>query len=264
MRLAELRPDVIKLDRSAVRAAAGGTEQIAVIEALVSLGRRLGSLVLAEGVESLEDLALLAGLGVDLAQGWAIAPPAPRFDGVPRAVTDACLAARRALLRMDLTSPHPASDIDIHHVTAELAGTAHRLQLDRALTTATYTLGVSQIGVSVLEPGGTLREVIVTGGRLDPTVYRLTDYPATTAALEHAVMLEAHVDQPKVDPAEQDVLRRLGMASVLLVPLLVEQRRCGVLELFTEKPRRWSGRDIALARILADHVAPALERITTG
>jgi GAF domain-containing protein len=104
----------------------------------------------------------------------------------------------------------------------------------------------------------------VTGGRLDPTLYRLADYPATAAALDEGVMFEAHVDQPSADRAEQDVLRRLGMSSVLLVPLLADQRRCGVLELFTEKPRRWSGRDIALARILAHHVAYALGRITVG
>jgi EAL domain-containing protein (putative c-di-GMP-specific phosphodiesterase class I) len=264
MRLAELRPDIIKVDRSAVRAMAGSTEQLAVVDALVSLGRRLGSLVLAEGVESLDDLPLLATLGVDLAQGWAVAAPAPRFDGVGAEVRAACLAARRALLHMEPIAAHPAHEVDIHHVTAELASTAHRLQLDRALTTATYTLGVSQIGVSVLDRGGSLREVIVTGGRLDPTLYRLADYPATAAALDEGVMFEAHVDQPSADRAEQDVLRRLGMSSVLLVPLLADQRRCGVLELFTEKPRRWSGRDIALARILAHHVAYALGRITVG
>jgi EAL domain-containing protein (putative c-di-GMP-specific phosphodiesterase class I) len=264
MRLAELRPDIIKLDRSAVRAVGGGTEQVAVIEALVSLGRRLGSQLLAEGVETLDDVDLLATLGVDLAQGWAIAAPAPRFDEVAPAVRDACLAARRAMLNMESKPLLPGHDVDIHHVTAELASTAHRMQLDRALATATYTLGVSQIGVSVLDRDGMLREVIVTGARLDPTVYRLTDYPATASALDQGVMLEAHVDQPTVDPGEREVLQRLGMSSVLLVPLLVEQRRCGVLELFSEKPRQWSGRDIALARILAHHVAHAVGRITTG
>src|SRR3954468_6274158 len=93
MRLAELRPDIIKIDRGAVRAIAGGTAQVAVVDALVSMGRRLGCLVLAEGVESLEDLATLAELDVDLAQGWAIAAPAPTFESVAEEVRRACLAA---------------------------------------------------------------------------------------------------------------------------------------------------------------------------
>ena len=57
MRLAELRPDIIKIDRGAVQALSTATEHVAVVEALVSMGRRLNCLVLAEGVESRDDLA---------------------------------------------------------------------------------------------------------------------------------------------------------------------------------------------------------------
>src|SRR4051794_29067559 len=85
-RLAELRPDIIKIDRGAVRAVAEGVEHVGVIEALVSLGRRLEALVLAEGVECLDDLPVLSELDVDLVQGWAIASPAPEFGPVPEAV----------------------------------------------------------------------------------------------------------------------------------------------------------------------------------
>jgi EAL domain-containing protein (putative c-di-GMP-specific phosphodiesterase class I) len=262
LRLAELRPDIIKIDRGAVRAIAGGTEQIAVVEALVSLGRRLGCLILAEGVESLDDLRTLASLDVDLAQGWAIATPAPGYREVSDEVLAACRSARRELLHLTPTLPHSARDIDIHHVTAELASAAYRFQLDRALVSASYTLGVTTIGVSVLDPGDKLHEVIAAGVRIDPSGYSLGDFPATAAALAQGVMLEVHVDQEGADPAELTILRRLGMASLLLVPLIVERRPCGVLELFCEKPRRWTGRDLQHARILAQHVAHALERIS--
>jgi EAL domain-containing protein (putative c-di-GMP-specific phosphodiesterase class I) len=263
MRLAELRPDIIKIDRGAVRAIAGGTAQVAVVEALVSMGRRLGSLVLAEGVESLDDLATLVELDVDLAQGWAIAAPAPRFEAVGAEVRDACLAARREQLHLVPTVPS-GREIDIHHVTADLARTAHRLQLDEALRSASYTLDMRMITVSALDDHGDLREVIATGARLDPSPYALADYPATAAALRDGVMLEVHVDQDHSDPHERAILERLGMGSMLLVPLITDGRPCGVLELYRDAPRRWTGRDIRHARILGQHLAHALGRVISG
>ena len=261
MRLADLRPDIIKIDRGAVRAVGAGTEHVAVVEALVSLGRRLDCLVLAEGVECLDDLALLADLDVDLVQGWAIASPAPQLEPVPEAVRAACLDVRRELLNLTPTLPRSAGEIDIHHVTAELARTAHRFQLDRAIVAASYTLGMTMIGVSLLGDDGTLREVIATGADIDPASYRLADFPATAAALRDGVMLEVYVDQVNADPYERTLLDRLGMTSLLLVPLTVEGVPKGALELFRDSPRRWSARDVRDARILALHLAHALDRL---
>lgn len=264
MRLAELRPDIIKIDRGAVQALSTATEHVAVVEALVSMGRRLNCLVLAEGVESLDDLPILAELDVDLVQGWAIASPAAEMTPVADPVRAACLAARRALLHLAPRPPSAARDIDIHHVTAELARTAHRFQLDRAIVAATYTLGMTMIGVSLLGDDGALREVIATGAPIDPTPYPLTDFPATAAALRDGLMLEVYIDQDDTDPYERALLDRLGMASLLLVPLVVETRPCGTLELFRDTPRRWSAREIQDARILAHHLAHALDRVTAG
>jgi len=264
MRLAELRPDIIKIDRGAVRAVGAGTEHVAVVEALVSLGRRLDCLVLAEGVECLDDLAVLADLDVDLVQGWAIASPAPQLEPIPEAVRAACLEVRREMLHLAPKLPRSAAEIDIHHVTAELARTAHRFQLDRAIVAASYTLGMTMIGVSLLGEDGTLREVIATGADIDPTPYRLADYPATAAALRDGVMLEVYVDQVNADPYERTLLDRLGMTSLLLVPLTVEGVPKGAVELFRDSPRRWSARDVRDARILALHLAHALDRLTGG
>lgn len=260
MRLAELRPDVIKIDRGAVRALDGRTEQVAVVDALVSMGRRLGCLVLAEGIESLDDLTTLVELDVDLAQGWAIAAPAPQFEPVGEEVRAACVAARREQLHLVPTVPS-GREIDIHHVTADLARTAHRLQLDQALRSASYTLGMRMITVSALDDQGNLSEVIATGAAIDPTPYALADYPATAAALRDGVMLEVHVDQDQSDPRERAILQRLGMGSMLLVPLIMDNVPCGVLELYRDVPRRWTGRDIKDARILGQHLAHALGRI---
>ncbi|BFU46293.1 EAL domain-containing protein [Krasilnikovia sp. MM14-A1004] len=63
-------PDVIKLDRSIVAGIAGNTVLGVVDHALVELAAATGARVVAEGVETEADAAALAGLGVDLGQGW--------------------------------------------------------------------------------------------------------------------------------------------------------------------------------------------------
>jgi diguanylate cyclase (GGDEF)-like protein len=74
-RLATLRPDVIKVDRSLVAGCATDTTRTAVLFALVTYAHRLGVTVCAEGVEDLDDLLHLADIGVTHAQGHLLAMP---------------------------------------------------------------------------------------------------------------------------------------------------------------------------------------------
>lgn len=76
--LRQLPVDVLKLDRALVgmaidRQAAGGP----VIEVVVSLGRRLGLEIVAEGLESEEQIAMAQRAGCGFGQGYALSPPAP-------------------------------------------------------------------------------------------------------------------------------------------------------------------------------------------
>jgi diguanylate cyclase (GGDEF)-like protein len=74
-RLARLRPDIIKVDRSLVAGCAGDTGCTAVLRALVTYAGQLGLTVCAEGVEDIADLQHLAALGVTHAQGYLLARP---------------------------------------------------------------------------------------------------------------------------------------------------------------------------------------------
>ena len=67
----------LKIDRSFVQSAATDDRSRATVETCVSLGRQLGMRVVAEGVETNEDISFLSGLGVDLLQGYRIAKPMP-------------------------------------------------------------------------------------------------------------------------------------------------------------------------------------------
>jgi diguanylate cyclase (GGDEF)-like protein len=73
--LQRLPVDILKIDRSFVSGVAGGTEDSALARAIVTLGQTLGLEVVAEGVETAEQLAALRELGCQLGQGYYFARP---------------------------------------------------------------------------------------------------------------------------------------------------------------------------------------------
>ena len=75
--IVELEPDVIKADISLVAGVEGSPKLRAVIAALVTLGREIGAKLVAEGIETPSQMAVLAGLGVDLGQGYLLGRPGP-------------------------------------------------------------------------------------------------------------------------------------------------------------------------------------------
>ncbi len=72
--ITRLHPHIIKIDRSFIIAADNDVASRALLEAMISLGRRLQLTVLAEGIETETQLAHLRGLGCELGQGYLFAP----------------------------------------------------------------------------------------------------------------------------------------------------------------------------------------------
>jgi EAL domain-containing protein (putative c-di-GMP-specific phosphodiesterase class I) len=71
----ELHPDIIKIDRSLVEGVARNQAQRSIIAGFVLLALDCQATLVAEGVETSEDLEVLTRLGVDAAQGFLIARP---------------------------------------------------------------------------------------------------------------------------------------------------------------------------------------------
>jgi diguanylate cyclase (GGDEF)-like protein/PAS domain S-box-containing protein len=69
--------DALKVDRSFVAGLGEDPEDSAIVEAVVSMAHSLRLLVVAEGVETDEQLARLRDLGCELAQGFYFAAPVP-------------------------------------------------------------------------------------------------------------------------------------------------------------------------------------------
>lgn len=72
----ELAPTFVKLDRFLIDGIANGPSKLAIVKALIDVAHSLGTELVAEGIERVEDLALLQDLGIDYAQGYLLARPA--------------------------------------------------------------------------------------------------------------------------------------------------------------------------------------------
>ncbi len=75
--LQRLPIDSIKIDRSFVRGLPFNVQDTAIVRAVITLGHELGRTIVAEGVETPEQLHWLENAGCDVIQGYHIAKPMP-------------------------------------------------------------------------------------------------------------------------------------------------------------------------------------------
>jgi EAL domain-containing protein (putative c-di-GMP-specific phosphodiesterase class I) len=73
--LGRLPIDSLKIDRSFVMAMHESRQNLEIVRAMLTLGRTLGHKVIAEGVETEDQLAMLRELGVHEGQGYLLARP---------------------------------------------------------------------------------------------------------------------------------------------------------------------------------------------
>ncbi|MEW5824761.1 MAG: EAL domain-containing protein [Pseudomonadota bacterium] len=79
--LVELQPDIIKLDMALVRDIHEHRTKRLIVRAVTEVCHELGIRVIAEGVETQDELSCLADFGITLFQGYLIARPA--FEALP-------------------------------------------------------------------------------------------------------------------------------------------------------------------------------------
>jgi EAL domain-containing protein (putative c-di-GMP-specific phosphodiesterase class I) len=72
--------DVLKIDRSFVMRLPASTSSAAIVDAIVTLGHGLQLDVVAEGVETMEQLAFLRAHGCDEGQGYYFGRPLPLIE----------------------------------------------------------------------------------------------------------------------------------------------------------------------------------------
>jgi EAL domain-containing protein (putative c-di-GMP-specific phosphodiesterase class I) len=80
--IADLQPEIVKLDRELVVGLAEGTRQYQLLKSIVALCHDTGSRVIAEGIETVDELRGALALGVDFAQGYLLGRPAAPPPGI--------------------------------------------------------------------------------------------------------------------------------------------------------------------------------------
>jgi hypothetical protein len=117
--------DAIKIDRSFVSGLGRDHDDAAIVASVISLGRAIGKVVVAEGVETAEQLRALRGLGVDQAQGFLWSRPLPAADftawlDAPRAVPAAPVPPVTALPPLSAVGDAETRILELHREGASL------------------------------------------------------------------------------------------------------------------------------------------------
>ncbi|MFT8322572.1 MAG: EAL domain-containing protein [Bacillus sp. (in: firmicutes)] len=80
--ISEIMPDIIKIDRSVIQNIDKNSVKESMLKGLLLIAKEVGSIVVAEGIESAEEASVLSRNKVDLAQGYFYARPASLSNGL--------------------------------------------------------------------------------------------------------------------------------------------------------------------------------------
>ncbi len=94
--ITSVRPDYLKLDRSLISGIDGDSERTALVGALAGYSSQVGSMLVAEGVETEAELAVVRGLGVPLVQGYLFSRPAGPWPDIQTGTRTSPPRAERA------------------------------------------------------------------------------------------------------------------------------------------------------------------------
>jgi diguanylate cyclase (GGDEF)-like protein len=252
-------PDILKLDRSLVDGVHDDPHRFALLEALISFASTTRAAVCAEGVETLEDLAVLAAMDVTYAQGWALAQPDTPWALLSQEAAAAASAEVRTGMRI-AREPHDDGAPTLGALIARLTRVSCVDDIRDVAAMIPAVLGGDDAAVSRVVPGEHCVEDISRHGWSSPGErYRLSDFPATAYVLRTRTAGQVVVGDPASDPAEVALLERAGHQAVLMVPLVFGGRDVGLLELYRRHAMPWNSGEIERAQLLAHQLAAVLD-----
>ena len=81
--------------------------------------------------------------------------------------------------------------------------------------------------------------------------YLVSEFPLTAEVLETGNTVALTLDDPDVDEAEATILRELGYCALLMLPLVVDGARWGLVEVYRTASRAFSVDEVRLVNELA-------------
>ncbi|MEA3078414.1 MAG: hypothetical protein QOF60_3322 [Actinomycetota bacterium] len=164
--LARLRAfpvDCLKVDRAFVSEITSPDDEVPLVAAIVAMAHSLGLYVVAEGVETLDQLACLHGLGCDEVQGYLLSRPLTRgkleeFLASPAGYLDGPEASGSALMADGRTPEEQA----FMGVVASAAGTttADESITDNVLSELQRVSGLDVVFLTAVDPSSPSHEVV--------------------------------------------------------------------------------------------------------
>jgi diguanylate cyclase (GGDEF)-like protein len=261
--LMRVAPDLIKLDRSLVQNIHEDPAKQALVDSFVRFGRRTGAQVVAEGIETEEELRVLADLDVNYGQGYFLAKPGPPWAAVSPWVSEKLL--RRSLgaqLSVEDISKLPiGSDQRLAAVSAQIARAVSVRDLEALTPMIADELGADEMIVLSRSYDGSLsslsqRPWMPSGGRLD-----LAHFPAFEGAMRSGEPDQILVDRGSgttTGIGELALLSNSGYGSMLVVPIGPH----GMLHAFAREQRPWTRAQTNRALVLAYQLAPVMTALT--
>lgn len=260
-----LAPDILKLDRALVHGAHADASRQALLEALIGFASSTGAAICAEGVEDLDDVRALVALDVTYAQGYGLARPGPPWPAPAPEATAAGAAEIRCGLRL-ASAPRGAAGAfagGIADLADALAAATTIADLGAAIERAAGILGADDVALMRVDCA-TDELVLLSKHNANPggSRWALDDFPATRHVIDQRVPGQVVAGDDAGDAAELSELATLGMATLLLVPVVHAGRDCGILEVYRKQPQAFTAKEIDRARVLAQQFGAAVDRLT--
>jgi GAF domain-containing protein len=131
----------------------------------------------------------------------------------------------------------------------------------RTIAVARRLVPADHAGITLHQPHGQYASVGASdplAQRADQLQYELNEGPGAQLSQQVSTLLSAEVARDPRWPRWGAAVAELGLTSVLSAQLRDRGRRLGVLNLYGERPRQFSGEDVTSAALLATHTAVAL------
>jgi diguanylate cyclase (GGDEF)-like protein len=259
-----IAPDILKLDRALVHGAHADGSRQALLEALIGFAGTTGAAVCAEGVEDLDDVRALVSLDVTYAQGYGLARPGSPWP----ALLDEAVAAGASEIRSGLRVPMQPRGVagafasGMAVLADELANATTIADIGSAMASAGGILRADDVALMRVDRDANELELVsqhntnVIGAR-----WPLSDFPATRYVLDARIPGQVVAGDDAGDPSELAELEALGMATLLIVPIVYGGRELAVLEVYRTLPQAFTAREVDRARVLAQQFGAALDRL---
>ena len=249
-----VRPDIIKLDRALVANVDSDPARAALVDAYVRFARRTGAAICAEGIETPEELRVLADLEVAYGQGFGVARPAPPWSSVSAWVPGAIST------RPHTNGDRPRRELALPPIRLALADGLKAGDLATVTELIATELDVDEAAVMRRAGSDAAFEAVsdhpwlAAGQKL-----ALSRHPTIRRLIARGDAVELGAGDSGAEPDELALLAAAGARSILFAPVVSDGDVIGVLACVSRSERSWSHADTGCAVILAQELAAAVE-----